>query len=112
MRGSHDVEEEVDVGPVEAGEPVQHDDLAVGLVRLREQVLLERALLLDRREHILLKEIIKGRYGVVNRPDYLVVVLCQDPLAVVVHDGDALHGVERRGLQRLMCFSINYSLMT
>ena len=46
VRAAHDVEEEVDVRLVEAGEAVQHDDLGVGLVRLGEQVLLERLLLL------------------------------------------------------------------
>lgn len=82
VRGAHDVEEEVDVAPVEAGHAVEHDDLAVGLVRLLEKALLERALLLHGRERL------------------LVVVVGQDALAVVVQDGDALHRVQGRGLRK------------
>ena len=82
MAVPHDVEEEVHVRPVQAGEPVQHDDVGVGLVGLLEEVLLEGALLLD-----------GGEEGA-------VVVVGQDPAAVVVQDGDRLHGVQRRGLKR------------
>ena len=38
---SEDVEEEVDVGPVEDGEAVEHHDLVVGLRRLREETFFE-----------------------------------------------------------------------
>lgn len=48
LRASEDVEEEVDVGPVEDGEAVEHDDLVVGLRRLREQALLEGRLKINR----------------------------------------------------------------
>ena len=82
MGRSHDVEEEVDVGLVETGEAVEHNDLGVGLVRLGVEALLERLLLLD-----------GGEEG-------LVVVVGQDAPAVVVEDGQALDGVEGRRLKQ------------
>ena len=81
MRRSHDVEEEVDVGLVEAGEAVEHDDLCVGLVGLGEETLLEGLLLLDAGEEL------------------LVVVVAQDPTPVVVQDGQTLDGVQGGGLK-------------
>jgi hypothetical protein len=73
MWTSEDVKIEVDVGSVEDGEAVEHQDLGVGLGRLAEQALFEGRLLLERGEN--------------------VEVVAEDTAAVIVQDQDALDGV-------------------
>lgn len=68
LRGTHDVEEEVNVALVDDRESVEHDDFGICPMRFVEEVLLVRLLLLHRRE------------------DCFVVVLGKDSVAVVVQD--------------------------
>jgi hypothetical protein len=73
---AHDVEKEIDIASVNAGEAVEHDNFCVCSVRFVEEVLLERLLLLDCGKHV------------------LVVVFGQNAVAVIVEDGHPLDGVQ------------------
>ena len=44
LGSAQDVEEEINVGPVENGETVKHEDLGIGLRRLGEEALLKSRL--------------------------------------------------------------------
>ena len=80
MRSTEDVEEEINVGTVQDGEAVKHQDFGVGLRRFVEEAFLEGGLLLQGWQD--------------------VVVVAEDPAPVVVQDQDPLDGEQRWRLQR------------
>lgn len=82
LLASHHIEEQIDIAFIDNGETIQHDDLGVGSVRLVEKILLVLLLLLH------------------GRKDVFVVVLGQDPVAIVVHDDHAFDCVQTRLLKR------------
>ena len=79
MGSPEDIEEEINVGSVQDGEAVEHQDLGVGLRRLVEEAFLEGGLLLQGGQH--------------------VVVVAEDAASVVVQDQDPLDGEQRRWLK-------------